>query len=104
LRVFDRVVSCWHAITQHLLAFSESPDAKTAPRVLMRNEYANGLLVKQTLADGGVYSYSYDSADPTKIRSATVHSADGRVFHLDINYSASTVHEEGTPRTTEALR
>ena len=90
--------------TQHLLAFSEAPNAKAAPRVLMRNEYAQGLLVKQTMADGGVYSYSYDSADPTKIRSATVKSADGRIFHLDIAYSSSTVHEEAPPRPTLSQR
>jgi YD repeat-containing protein len=90
--------------TEHLLAFSEAPNAKTAPRVLMRNEYAHGLLVKQTMADGDVYSYSYDSADATKIRSATVKSADGRMFHLDIAYSSSTVHEEGPPRPTLSQR
>jgi YD repeat-containing protein len=90
--------------TQHLLAFSEAPDAKATPRVLMRNEYAQGLLVKQTMADGGVYSYGYDSADPTKIRSATVKSADGRIFHLDIAYSSSTVHEEAPPRPTLSQR
>ncbi len=90
--------------TQHLLAFSESPDGKTAPRVLLRNEYANGLVVRQTLADGSVYSYSYDATDPTKIRSATVHSGDGRTFHLDIAYTSSTVHEEGTLRPASSQR
>jgi YD repeat-containing protein len=90
--------------TQHLLAFSEAPNAKTAPRVLMRNEYANGLLVRQTMADGGVYSYTYDSTEATTIRSATVKSADGRIFHLDIAYASSTVHEEGPPRPTLSQR
>ena len=90
--------------TQHLLAFSEAPNVKTAPRVLMRNEYANGLLMRQTMADGGVYSYTYDSTEATKIRSATVKSADGRIFHLDIAYASSTVHEEGPPRPTLSQR
>jgi YD repeat-containing protein len=90
--------------TQHLLSFSESPDGKTAPRVLLRIEYANGLVVRQTLGDGSVYSYSYDATDPTKIRAATVHSGDGRVFRLDIAYASSTVHEEGTPRLASSQR
>jgi YD repeat-containing protein len=80
--------------TQHLLTFSASPGSTTPARVLMRNEYSNGLLVKQTLADGSVYAYSYNSADVNKIRSAIVHAPDGKIFNLIITQWLSTVHEQ----------
>src|SRR5579863_4311122 len=57
--------------TQHLLTFSASPNADTPPRVLMRNDYSSGLLVKQTFEDGSAYSYSYDSQNAAAIRAAT---------------------------------
>jgi YD repeat-containing protein len=81
--------------TQHLLEFSVAPNAHSAPRVLMQNEYANGLLVKETLADGSVYQYSYDRAGNGQIAGATVQSRDGRVFHLKASGSEWVVHEGG---------
>lgn len=79
---------------QHLLTVSIKPDAKAAPQLLLRNEYENSRLTKQTLADGGVYTYSYipENADP--IRTARVHTPDGRVFNLDIGAEDTIVREE----------
>ena len=82
---------------QHLLTFSVSPDAKKPSRVLMRNEYLNGLLVKQTLADGSIYTYLYAAGEGRPIRSAVVKSPDGRVYNLTINDSYSSVREKKTP-------
>jgi len=80
--------------TQHLITFTASPNAKTPAQILLRNEYDHDLLMKQTLADGSVYTYSYDSSDRQKIHTATVHSPDGKTFNLKINYSTSVVHEQ----------
>jgi len=79
---------------QHLLAFSVAHGSNAAPSILMRNEYANGLLVKQTLADGSTYSYDYTLSDNHVISGATVQSADGRRFKLDISQNRTFVHEQ----------
>ncbi|MGA9585224.1 MAG: hypothetical protein WBQ95_07845, partial [Terracidiphilus sp.] len=79
---------------QHLLTFSVAHSPNAEPSILMRNEYANGLLVKQTFADGSVYSYDYTLSDKHLISSATVRSADGRQFKLDISQNRTFVHEE----------
>jgi YD repeat-containing protein len=79
---------------QHLLAFSVSDGMSGRLATLMRNEYANGLLVKQTLADGGVYSYNYTLSTNHMISGATVQSADGKVFKLDIAQERTIVHEQ----------
>jgi len=79
---------------QHLLAFSVSHSSNEMPTTLMRNEYANGLLVKQTIADGNVYTYDYTFSNNHMISGATVHSADGRVFKLDITEKRTIVHQQ----------
>jgi YD repeat-containing protein len=79
---------------QHLLAFSVSHGFDAMPTTLMRNEYANGLLIKQTIAGGSVYSYDYTLSGNHMISGATVHSADGRVFMLDITEKSAIVHEQ----------
>ncbi len=79
---------------QHLLTFSVSHGLNAQPTTLMQNEYANGLLIKQTIAGGSVYSYDYTLSDSHMIRGATVHSADGRVFSLDITQKSAIVHEQ----------
>lgn len=78
---------------QHLLAFSVSHGLSDSPVTLMRNEYANGMLVKQTLADGRVYSYDYELSAGHSVGGATVHSADGKVFTLKIIQEHAIVHE-----------
>jgi YD repeat-containing protein len=78
---------------QHLLAFSVSHGLNTQPTTLMRNEYADGLLAKQTIA-GSVYSYDYTHAGNHMITGATVHSADGTVFKLAITEKNAIVHEQ----------
>lgn len=87
--------------TQHLLAFSVSSSQNSKPSVLMRNEYANGLLVKQTFADGSVYSYKYGLSDNRAVSGATVQSADGREFNVDVGRHFSTVHEKPGHANTE---
>ncbi len=84
--------------TQHLLTFSASPNAATPPRLLLRNEYSNGLITKQTLADGSVYTYSY-APNKLPIRGATVRTPDGRTFRLAIGSAVSTLWE--LPPVTE---
>jgi YD repeat-containing protein len=76
---------------QRLLTFSAAPDATTAPRVLLRNEYENGRIAKQTLADGGVYTYSYSPADSGPIRTAIVREPDGTTFDLDMRAPVDSI-------------
>jgi YD repeat-containing protein len=80
--------------TQHMLTFSVARDAKAVPTLLLRNEYANGRLVKQTLAGGLTYTYRYslDNADP--ISAASVSTPEGRLFVIYITDSNSTLHEQ----------
>ncbi len=81
--------------TQHLLTFSVAPDGKSEPEVLLRNEYENGKIVKQTLADGRVYTYKYTVASSGSVTGVVVRTPEGRVFNIDIceGYSTSTVRE-----------
>ena len=87
--------------TQHLLTFSVAPNAKTAPRLLLRNEYQDGRLIKQTLAGGEIYTYSYD---PEPIHRATVHAPDGRIFDLVISDWDSTIRERDQQSDPEEAR
>src|SRR6266702_1539871 len=82
--------------TQHMLTFSVARDAKAAPTVILRNEYANGRLVKQTLAGDSIYTYGYrpDRADP--INAAAVRTPEGKLFLINIAASNSTVYERDT--------
>jgi YD repeat-containing protein len=79
---------------QHLLTFSVAPDAGTAPRVILRNEFAMGRIVRQTLEDGSTYDYSYESARDGSISVANVRTPDGRGFKIDFAGGDSTVHEQ----------
>jgi YD repeat-containing protein len=84
---------------QHMLSFSISADAHSNAIVLLRNEYENGLLTKQTLANGDTYTYTYDSSDPNAIYRATVNGPRGQSFNLKITYRFSTVREDGSTST-----
>jgi YD repeat-containing protein len=80
--------------TQHLLTFSVAPDAKAAPRLLLRNEYQNGRLVKQTLADGKAYTYSYYPTGDGPVDTIIVRTPDERMFAVDdVSEDDSTVRE-----------
>ena len=83
---------------QHLLTFSVAPDAKTPPRVLLRNEYENGRVVKQSLDNGTSYSYRYAVASSGSVTGVNVHTPEGREFNVEIcdGYSSSTVREVST--------
>jgi YD repeat-containing protein len=82
--------------TQHLLTFSVAPDAKTAPRLLLRNEYENGRITKQSFADGSAYTYNYTVGSDNSVTAAVVRTPDGRVFNLEFDdgYSDATVREQ----------
>ena len=79
--------------TQHLLRFSAALDAETTSRPMLRNEFENGKVVKQTLADGGTYTYSYYSHDPKSIDSVIVRTPDDRIFDIDLSDGCSSVRE-----------
>jgi len=78
---------------QHLLAVSVSPDATTAPKLLLRNEYMNGRVVRQTLANGEVYAYGYDSAGRDSVRAAVVRAPGGRIFQAMMTEGGSVLFE-----------
>jgi YD repeat-containing protein len=79
--------------TQHLLTFSVAPDGISTPRVLLRNEYEQGKIVKQTFANGEVYEYSYTPVDSVPVHAASVRTPDDRVFDLSIDESDSAIRE-----------
>ncbi|MGC2297307.1 MAG: RHS repeat domain-containing protein, partial [Acidobacteriaceae bacterium] len=79
--------------TQHLLTFTAAPNAKVPARVLLRNEYSNGRIAKQTLSDGSVYEYRYSPSATLPIRAAWVKTPEGKVFSLNIGATDSTIRE-----------
>jgi YD repeat-containing protein len=88
------VYSCTYDGTQHLLTFSVAQNAGAVPRVLLTNDYVNGLIAKQTLADGSTYSYSYRLAKNGSIDAANVRTPDGRTFDVRlVGNDGSTVWE-----------
>jgi YD repeat-containing protein len=79
--------------TQHLLSFSVAPDAHSTFRVLLKNEYGDGLPIKQTVVDNSVYEYEYQSGPHGQIRAAAVRMPDGRTFNIDVTDASSVIHE-----------
>lgn len=77
---------------QHLLTVSVSPDASAAPRVLLRNEYVNGRVAKQTFANGEVYAYGYYPRGMGPIKVALV-EAPGKKYLAQITANGSIVRE-----------
>jgi YD repeat-containing protein len=65
-----------------LTSFSASPDGRTQPKVLLRNDYEKGLLKRQILADGSTYVYSYGTVDDRRTRSAMVETPDGKTWAI----------------------
>jgi YD repeat-containing protein len=92
----EEVYSYEYDSAQHMLTFSVARDAKAAPTLLLRNEYANGRLAKQTLAGGSTYTYGYSPENADPISAASVRTPEGRLFDINITYSNSTVHERDT--------
>ncbi len=90
--------------TQHMLTFRIATDAHSEPRVVLSNEYENGLLTKQTLGDGGTYTYTYDSSNPETIRHATVETPGGRRFTIEIGAYSSIVREQLSPNSAKAVQ
>jgi YD repeat-containing protein len=80
--------------TQHLLTFSVTSDAVSEPRVLLRNEYENGRIVRQTFADGAVYAYRYELANNGSIVTASVVTPDKRSFLVGFADGSATIHEQ----------
>ncbi len=90
---------------QHLLTVGVAPDATAAPQPLLRNEYDNGKLVKQTLADGEVYSYDYLQKNGEPIQIAFVHTPEGKVLNIATDGDSSTIHEKDTqPEAAESQK
>jgi YD repeat-containing protein len=80
--------------TQHLLTFSVAPDAKTAPRLLLRNDYEHGRLVKQTFADGKAYTFSYYPPGDGSVDTVIVRTPGEKMFAVnDVSEGDSTVRE-----------
>jgi YD repeat-containing protein len=83
--------------TQHLLTFCAAPNATTASRLLLTNEYDHGLLVRQVLADGRTYTFSYSAAANQRILTATVHDPNGMTSEVRMrNANQSIVRERET--------
>jgi len=63
--------------------------------VLLRNEYENGRVVKQTLGEGASYTYKYTVAKSGSVTGVDVRTPDGREFNVEVldGYSDSTVRE-----------
>jgi YD repeat-containing protein len=79
--------------SRHLVAISVSGDSHSEPQIILRNEYENGMLSKQTLGNGGVYTYTYDSSSAATIHHANVKTPEGKAYSVDISESLSVVHE-----------
>jgi YD repeat-containing protein len=79
--------------TQHLLTFSVALNAGAVPRVLLTNEYVNGMIARQTLADGATYTYIYRRAKDGSIDAARVRTSDGKIFDVQMVGGNSIVRE-----------
>ena len=91
--------------TQHLLTFSVVQNAGAVPRLLLTNEYIEGMIARQTLVDGATYTYRYHRAKDGSIDAAIVRSSDGRVFDVHVLGGGSIVRERDVPVTrTDAQR
>lgn len=65
-----------------LTNFSASPDGKAPAKVLLRSTYENGLLMRQSLADGSSYEYRYGPVDDRQTRAAMVRTPEGKVYAI----------------------
>jgi YD repeat-containing protein len=84
-------------VTQHLLTFGVTQSAGAVPRVLLTNEYINGMIARQTLVDGTTYAYSYHRAKDGSIDAANVRTSDGRIFDVQVVGGGSIVRERDIP-------
>ena len=97
------VLSYEYDSTQHLLTFSVAPDAKAKPVALLRNEYDNGKIVRQTFGNQS-YLYSYEPGAEDSIRSATVRTPHGTVYDVSMcDNDCSAVRERGSTANPENL-
>jgi YD repeat-containing protein len=82
----------------YLISFSASPDATTTSRLLLRNEYEQGRISRQTLADGAVFEYKYQgNASPEPTSAASITRPDGTVLIFAISKDGSRVRERLKP-------
>ena len=84
--------------TQHLLTFSIALNAGAVPRVLLTNEYVNGMIARQTLVDGTTYAYSYHLAKDGSIDAARVRTSDGRIFDVQVFGGGGSIVRERDER------
>jgi YD repeat-containing protein len=85
--------------TQHLLTFSVAQNAVAVPRVLLTNEYVNGMIARQTLADGATCTYNYHRVKDGSIDAARVRTSDGKIFDVQMVGADSIVRERDTRAT-----
>ncbi len=88
-----------------LTTFSAAPDSKTAPKVLLRSYYRDGLLERQSLADGSTYMYSYGPMDHQQARTAVIKTSEGKVYTIrrfgdisgvwETDTDSKSVHDQG---------
>lgn len=79
--------------THHILSFSFAADAQLTPSVILKNEYRNGLIVKQTFAGNSVFEYEYEVDDHGNINKAIVRGPAHRSFTIDVTEDSSVIHE-----------
>jgi YD repeat-containing protein len=91
--------------TQHLLTFSVAPDAKAAPRLLLRNDYEHGRLVKQTFVDGKAYTFSYYPPGDGPVDTVIVRTPGEKMFAVDdVSEDDSTVRERDAQSKQQGSR
>ncbi|MGA8110230.1 MAG: hypothetical protein WB974_12385, partial [Acidobacteriaceae bacterium] len=80
--------------TQHLLTFSAAPNSQTPPRLLLSNEYRDGRITRQALADGGVYTYRYDEVHGIFVRAVTIQDPNRDVYRLIVGRNSAIIRED----------
>ena len=80
--------------TQHVLSVAVSTHADAPPAILVSNEYSDGFLTRQTLPDGGVYTYSYTPADKYPFNRISVGTPDRRTLNIEPAEDGWTVREQ----------
>jgi YD repeat-containing protein len=86
---------------QNLLTFGAAPNPATPPTILLRNDYADGRIARQTLADGRTFQYRFvPVTDPQLSALVTVVTPDGTTLDLATrDRSGTTILERSSPLT-----
>lgn len=76
-----------------LVALYAAPNPSVKPKLLLRNEFQNGFLTSQTLADGRVFRYRYWPLDKMKVQTVTVRPPTGPAVQVMLYKWGSAVRE-----------